>query len=88
MRLSSVGRSGVLWFVCDCEGVALGALFHELENLTLEGFMLGLMGRVSMCMLSVFFRTFCSSCGGCIVVGGCAGLYILIMDVSNGSTYW
>ena len=53
----------MLWFVCNCKGVALGAMFHELENLILYGFVLGLMGRVSMCRLSVFFRTFCSSCG-------------------------
>ena len=33
-----MGRGGVLWFVCICEGVALGAMFHELENLTLYGF--------------------------------------------------
>ena len=82
-------REGVvLWFVCIGGEVALGALFHELENLTLYGFVLGFMGWMSMCILSVIFRTFCNSCGGCIFIGSCVGLCTQIIDVSNGSMYW
>ena len=86
--MNLLGRGIVLTFVCVGGEVVLGALFHELENLTLYGFVLGFMGWVSMCMLNVFFRTFYNSCGGCIFIGGCVGLCIQIIDVSVGSTYW
>ena len=84
-----MGRVVVLWFVGGGEGVALGALFHELENLTLYCFVVGFMGWVSMYVcVKCFFRTFCSSCGGCMFIGMCVGLCKHNIDVSVGSTYW
>ena len=41
-----------------------------------------------MCVLSVFIRTVCSSCGVCRFIGRCSWLCMPIIDVSDGSRYW
>lgn len=46
------------------------------------------MGYVSLCVLSVFFRIFCSFCGVCKFIVRCIWLCMEIIDVSDGSTYW
>ena len=59
-----------------------------LEDLTLNCVGVGFMAWVSMCVLSVFFRTFYSLCGVCRFLDRCNWLCMLIIDVSDGSTYW
>ena len=62
--------------------------FHALENLTWYCVGVGLTGCVSMWVLVVYCRMFCSSCGVCKFDGRFIWLYMHIIVVSSGSTRW
>ena len=64
--------------------LVLGASFYVLENFTWYFVWVGLMGYVSMCVLFVFCRTWCSACGVCKLVVGCVWLCTHIIDVREG----
>ena len=65
--------------------LALGASFHALEIFTLYFAGVGLMGYVSICVLIVFCRTCCSSCGVCKFGVRFVWLCTHIIDVREGS---
>ena len=67
--------------------LVLGAYFHVLENLMWYCVEVGLMGYVSIWMLSVFFRTCCSSWGVCRFLVRFTWLCMHNINVSDGSTF-
>ena len=68
------------WCVC------FWGIYPSFGEFNLVG--VGLMGCMSMCVLSVLLRTFCSSSGVCRFVVGCDWLCMQIIDVRVGSVYW
>jgi hypothetical protein len=55
--------TGVVGVFVGVEVFVLGTFFHVLENFTWYCVGVGLMGCVSVWVLVVLCRTFCSSCG-------------------------
>jgi hypothetical protein len=68
--------------------LVLGVFFHVLEKLMWYCVGVGLLGYVSIWMLSVFFRMCCSLWGACRFVVKFTWLCIHIIDVSDESTFW
>ena len=67
--------------------LALGASFHAFEIFTLYFTRVGLMGCVFICVLIVFRRTCCSSCGVCKFVVRFVWLCMYIIDFREGSSH-
>ena len=79
----SISWGGVVWYVFGVLG-CFWAFLRVLENLTLYGVVVGVIGWMSICVVSVFW----SSCGVCMFVVGNCWLCMHINDVSAGSVYW